>query len=505
MSDGTAAVGGAPLESAGSVREIEKRSIDWVPHDERHGKPWHLGPVWFSGNAELTTTATGVLCISLGGNLLWTLIAMALGVVFGTFFSAFHSAQGPQLGLPQMIQSRAQFGYLGVAVFVLPAIIFNYAGYNVFNGLLAAQAVNNVVGGISINLALVVVSAVGAAAAIWGYDLIHLSQRWLTYAFIIFFGIYTVGVLFTIGLPAGSFDLGNFQATPFFASFALVVSYQLGWAPYVSDYSRYLPANVPTRETLFWTYAGLAIGGMWMFGMGALIAAPIAANGPSTIEAIRSTGDAVFGGFGEIVLLLSVPALVMILAMNMYGGSLTLISMLDSFKPLKVNVSHRVMGILAICIASLIGGIYANANFLANYNNLIVILLYLFTPWTAVNLVDYFLVRRGHYVIADIFKPDGIYGRWGWRGIAAYLVGFVAMIPFFVVGTWFTGPIADRLNSTDLSIFVGLPVSAIVYIYLARSLDLRREIELANAETAADIEREEMADHARRGETDATV
>ena len=38
--------------------------------------------------------------------------------------TAFHSAQGPQLGLPQMIQSRAQFGYIGVAVLVLFALFF---------------------------------------------------------------------------------------------------------------------------------------------------------------------------------------------------------------------------------------------------------------------------------------------------------------------------------------------------------------------------------------------
>jgi purine-cytosine permease-like protein len=34
---------------------------------------------------------------------------------------AFHSAQGPQLGLPQMIQSRPQFGYIG-ALLVWPTI-----------------------------------------------------------------------------------------------------------------------------------------------------------------------------------------------------------------------------------------------------------------------------------------------------------------------------------------------------------------------------------------------
>ena len=479
---------------------IELRSIDWVPHEERHGKVWHLGGVWFSGNAELTTTATGVLAISLGGNLIWTMIALLVGTIFGTFFTAFHSAQGPQLGLPQMIQSRAQFGYLGVTILVLPFMVFNYAGYNVFNGLLAAQAMDNVTGG-GVKVWLVVTAVVAIVAAIWGYDLIHLSQRWLTYAFIGFFGVYTVGVLWTIGLPSNAWDLGGFKWTPFLAAFALTVSYQIGWAPYVSDYSRYLPANVGVRSTFMWTYWPLVIAGVWMFWMGAIIAAPIANRAPGTIDAIRSTGDQIFSNFGAIVLILSVPALILIIAMNMYGGGLILISMADSFKPLKPTLSHRVIGILAIAITSLVFAFYSTSNgdFLGYYNNLIVLLLYFFAPWTAVNLIDYFVVRKGHYAIREIFNPDGIYGRWGWIGISSYLAGFVAMIPFMVVGTagtkfeWWIGPVASRISYTDVSVFIGIPVSAIVYLILAKKLDLEKERAIEATEThmtMAELEQE---------------
>jgi purine-cytosine permease-like protein len=90
-----------------------------------------------------------------------------------------------------------------------------------------------------------------------------------------------------------------------------------------------------------------------------------------------------------------------------------------------------------------------------------------------------------------------MYGRWGWYGIVAYLAGFVAMIPFMVIGVpdtkydWWIGPIATRINYTDLSVFVGIPVSAIVYLILARRLDLRRERELEASEdhmTMAELE-----------------
>src|SRR6476469_4114260 len=85
---------------------VEVRSIDYVPLSERHGKLWHLGPLWFMGNAQIATLAVGVVGVEAGGNLFWSLVAILAGVLTGTFFMVFHSAQGPQLGLPQMIQSR---------------------------------------------------------------------------------------------------------------------------------------------------------------------------------------------------------------------------------------------------------------------------------------------------------------------------------------------------------------------------------------------------------------
>src|ERR1700691_2861267 len=153
---------------------IEKRSIDYVPIAERHGKVWHLWPVWFSGDAHLATGATGVVGIGLGGNLVWTAIAVVLGCAFGTFFMAFHSTQGPQLGLPQMIQSRPQFGYVG-ALLVWCVALVTLVGYCSFNLVLAAQALHQVYGGISTTSpgAMILLGTAGAALAAVGYKKIH--------------------------------------------------------------------------------------------------------------------------------------------------------------------------------------------------------------------------------------------------------------------------------------------------------------------------------------------
>jgi nucleobase:cation symporter-1, NCS1 family len=466
---------------------VEIRSIDYVPLAERHGKVWHLGPFWFMGNAELTTLAVGLIGVSLGANLFWALAATVLGAGFGTFFMAFHSAQGPRLGLPQMIQSRPQFGYAG-AILVIAFVVFNYAGFNVFNQLLAADALDNTIS-LPTKVGFFVISGGAFLIALFGYDWIHIVQRWLTYVFVVSFGIFTIGAIAVTDLPGGSLDPGEFSWTPFLIQFGVAASYQIGWAPYVSDYSRYLPPNVTVATTFWWTYIGSVIGAVWLMGLGNLVIAGNPDLGP--IEAIRAIGDDVFDGFGVVILLLAIPGLVSVMSLNMYGGALALISAVDCFRPVRPTLMARVIGISLITASSLVVALIANENFLTDFNNFLLMLLYLFTPWTAINLVDYYIVRRGHYAIREIFNPAGLYGRWGWRGIVAYLIGFASEYPFMSTG-WVTGPVADRLGGADISVFVGLPVSALVYLALTRSLDLSEERRIA-VETQDELETEARA------------
>ncbi|MCX4816862.1 cytosine permease [Streptomyces sp. NBC_01239] len=461
------------------VSGLEIRSIDYVPLNERHGKLWHLGPLWFMSNAQIATLAVGLISITEGGNLIWSLIAIVAGTLLGTFFMAFHSAQGPQLGLPQMIQSRPQFGYVGALLVWLFAYV-QYAGFNVFNTILAGEALHTTVHG-NTKMWVAVVTVVGFVIALVGYDIIHKAEQFLTYSFLLVFGIFTVGVLATLHYPAGSFDLGGFSWTPFLAQFGVVAGYQISWAIYVSDYSRYLPPDVTVRKTFYWTYFGSALGGVWLMTLGALLAA-WAGKDFDTIRSIDAAGDKVFSGFGAIVLLFATLGLVSVTALNMYGGSLTLISAIDSFRKVRPTVSVRALTIGLTAALSLVGAMAATANFLTNFNNFLLLVLYLFIPWTAVNLMDYYVVRRGHYAIAEIFNPHGIYGRWGWHGIISYLVGFGAMVPFFSVGTLYVGPIAHAMDGADLSLFVGLPVAGLLYWWLSRSIDVEAEIRVAEAE-----------------------
>jgi NCS1 family nucleobase:cation symporter-1 len=464
------------------ISGVEVRSIDYVPLNERHGKLWHLGPLWFMSNAQIATLAVGLISFYDGGNLIWSLIAVIAGVLLGTLFMAFHSAQGPQLGLPQMIQSRPQFGYLGALLVWLFAYL-QYAGFNIFNTILAGQSMNKVVHGPT-KMWVIIATIVAFVIALVGYDLIHKAERYLTYAMLVIFGVFTLVVLFKLHYPAGSWSLSDFKWTPFLGQFGVVAGYQISWAIYVSDYSRYLPPDVTVRKTFYWTYWGSAIGGGWLMVLGALLGG-WAGKDFTTIGSINDAANKLFHGFGSIVLILSALGLISVTALNMYGGSLTLISAIDSFSRVKPTMSVRAITIGITAVLSTIGALLATDNFLANFNNFLLLILYLFIPWTAVNLVDYYIVRKGHYAIAEIFKPDGMYGRWGWRGIAAYVIGFAVMIPFFSVGTLFTGFVAKKLDGADISLFIGLPVAAILYWVFSQSIDVAAETKVANEEAAA--------------------
>ncbi len=455
---------------------LEKRSIDYVPLAERHGKVWHLWPVWFAGDAHLATLAVGVLGIALGGNLLWTAVAVILGCAIGTFFMAFHSAQGPQLGLPQMIQSRPQFGYVG-ALLVWGVALVTYVGYNAFNQVLAAQALHQLDGSLGADAGAVVIGfgALAAALALIGYDVIHLAQRAVAFVMIALLTAFSVGAAM-LDFPAAAWAPGGFRMTPFLAELLAAASYQLSWSIYVSDYSRYLPREVGNRASFWWTYLGAFIGGSWMMLVGS-----IAAAGAPKLDvpaALYHAANAIRPGFGPILLIGALLGLVTIAALNFYGSSLTLLSVLDTFRPLKSGPGKRAATLVLALIASTAIALESSSNFLAHFSDLLSLLLYLFTPWTAVNLVDFYLVRKGHYSVREIFNPRGMYGRWQWRGLLAYGAGFAAMIPFFSTDLY-TGPVARALGGVDISMLVGLPVAAGIYLLACRSIDLEDDRRVA--------------------------
>lgn len=458
---------GAPRTS---THVFEKRSIEYIPRRERHGKPWHVTPVWFTSSANLASLAIGTIGVLSGLNLFYSLIAIVLGSAFGKFFAAFHSSQGPQLGMPQMIQSRPQYGYRG-AVLIYVIAVAAYVGFSVFGVVLMGQTLD-LLFGVPQSVGMIATTTVSVLVAAVGYDVVHKLARWIALAFLLCYIILTVAMPPVLNFPEGAFSAEHFSMTFFLAQAAAAAAACLAWAPYVSDYTRYLP-HMSVKASFFSTYLGLAISSIWVMGVAAVVTS--AFPGTGIIEAFFAGGNAVFGGFGRVVLILGLVGTIYLGSMNFYGGSLTVISILDSLRPVRPTRALRISLAASFGLLSLLIALVATDSLLAGYGTFLTILLYALAPWTATNLVDFFLVRKGIYSIREIFNPRGIYGGWNWRGYTAYVASLVAMLPFAMTGSW-NGPIAEILGY-DLAPYIGMAVAAVVYFFLCRHMDLPAERE----------------------------
>jgi NCS1 family nucleobase:cation symporter-1 len=466
---------------------IEGHSIDFIPDSERTDRLSRQGPFWFLGNFTFFTMTIGFVGPSIGLSALWTTIAGTLGIMFGTLFMAFHGSQGPHLGLPQMIQSRAQFGYRGVIV-VLLATLFVFAGFNIVNLVLMMQGLKSLFNWDPVKVALAV-TVPASVLAILGHDWMHRSFKWALYLSIPLYGLVTVAVLmhWVPDLPLAAAAPGaapmpplGFSWIAFIAQFAAAASYNIAYAPYVSDYSRYLPKNTPSGKLIAAVFLGASLSGAWMIAIGGWLADHLHAT--DVLVALNQVGNDLAPGLGSVVVAVTILAFLPVIAMNIYSAKLTTITAVDSFRKVQPTPRTRILAILFVVILQLgvALSIYTSGKGLSVLNIYLVVMLYFLVPWTAVNLTDYFFVRKGRYAIPHFFMPDNnLYGKWGARGLLAYAIGFASMIPFFCVldgaNEVYVGPFARAMGSVDLAWLVGLFVSGIAYYVLSRSLDLKYE------------------------------
>jgi len=469
----------------GLLGQIEVHSIDWIPDTERHGKVWQQTMLWFLGNFQYFTIPIGFIGPSLGLSLGWSILAGTLGIAFGTLFMAFHATQGPVFGLPQMIQTRAQLGYRGVVV-ALFAVLFTYMAFNVADQVLLASGLHDAFGWSSGGVAIVT-AVLAAGLAIFGYDWVHRIFRLLLVVSFPCYAIISVAIL--IGHAGGTAPHSSgFVLAAFMTQFSVAAAYNITYAPYVSDYSRYMPRDTRPRSIIAAVFFGASGSAIWLIALGAWLATRL--NISDGLVGLQTSGDNVAAPLGSITAFLSATALLATMGMNAYGGMLTVLTGIDSFKTIRTSRAWRAATVVVLAaiwygIGQSISTSGSNTAVSAVLNSL-TLMLYLLVPWTALNLVDFFFVRRGHYAITDIFRPDGVYGAWGWRGLTAYFAGFVAEIPFMVLppiaGLSYTGWIPNHVtNGVDYSWVVGLLVSGLVYLVLSRSLDLASEQEAIRA------------------------
>jgi NCS1 family nucleobase:cation symporter-1 len=292
----------------------------------------------------------------------------------------------------------------------------------------------------------------------------------MTWASGLFFAAVLIAVVFAGGhgsaaiesVPATSFSLSAFILV-----FTQAMSWSLGFGPFVADYSRYLPSSVASRATFWYSYAGQVLGASIVMVIGAVVTAAAI-----DVQASPAIGLAdLFGSFGSVMLIVILLGVIVFNVLCLYSGYMSSVAIFSSMRgstSIQPGTKLAIMSVIA-AVGTVIA-ISTQHDFYSFFGDILIAQVYVLVPWTAINLMDFYVVRKGHYRISDVFDPDGIYGRFNVPTIVVFVVSILAQVPFMSLNVY-QGPIAAWLG-VDISCVVGLVVAIVLYLAIARVGDL---------------------------------
>jgi Purine-cytosine permease and related proteins len=444
------------------IKGIETRSIDFVPSEERYGHPRSQFYIWFGSNMTVLAMSTGAFAPLLGLNLAWSIIAIVGGLLIGGLFMAFHSAQGPHLGIPQMIQSRAQFGVRGAVIPLILAIVLFLGFYatTVFYGAQTLVPLH-----VPMPVAIIIAGIVTLIIGIFGYDAIHKSEKFSSYLATIVFLVVTVFAL-RLPLPADTLTLGPVNWSSFILAISVYATYLITAAPYVADYSRYLPETTSIASTFWYTYLGGVIASIWMCIVGAVLYIGVPDFASNSAVGIASVWHA------PLVIVLFATMIITAICsstLSLYGTFMAIVTVFSPFTRLRGTRNSKIIIMTLTTVAAVCIDIFGAQNMIVQWGYFMAIILYFMIPWTCINLIDYYVIRKGQYSMKDIFDPNGIYGNYNWKTLFAFFATVIVEMPF-AAAAWYTGPVAKAMGGADIAWIVGGIFCCVLYYILNRDL-----------------------------------
>lgn len=442
------------LENEGRPLIVEAGGIEYVEEEERHGSPSNQFTIRFSPVIYLAPIFLGGAAIPLGLGLTGSITAILLANLLGSIATGICAGMGPRRGMPQLAMSRSSFGYFGNYI---PAILSSilFVGYFTVGTIVGAKSLAYLFD-MAYGPLAVIVGIAGILLAVYGYKLLHLTGRWVTWAGIILLGIVTILALARgVGEGATPTLTGTAYWQAWLLQFTVVFSFTVSWMLYASDYSRYLPSDSKFGSVFGYAFSGLFIGSSWMMVLGALL---VSLRPEGVFEALALVLP---GALLPVVLISLAITSTTHNAVCLYSCAMS--SLTWDF-PLKRSSTVVVFGLIGCVLAVWLGG----SDFQSNFNDFLTIMSYYMLPWLAIRLIDFFWKSRNTHVPSSAFySKDGPFGGVMWHGLGAFLVGIVVSYPFMANGL-FSGPVAKMLGGADVSYFVAFFVAGAIYSFSSR-------------------------------------
>jgi NCS1 nucleoside transporter family len=435
------------------VLAVEPGGADYVPLSERHGKPWQLFATWLSPNMEFATVFVGVLGVQVFGlTFPVAIVALVLGTAAGSVTHGLLSAAGPSRGVPQLVASRIPFGWRGN---ILPA------GLNAVTAGIGWFAVNSVSGAFALNallhwpkaLCLTIVVVAQIVIAFFGHNLLQAFERWLFPVLGIAFLLAAIEIFTKLGPSKGGGGSGGFLLT-----FGAAFGYAVGWNPFASDYTRYLPPTVSKVRTGLFAGLGVFVSCVALEIVGAASATIVGGSSGNPTVAFTSHLPT---GIADFTLLAIAVGAVCANAMNVYSGAMSFLA-LGFDLPLRLR---RAISALGFGLAGFVLALFGLHDAGTKYENFLLIISYWIAPWLAVVFIDQILRHWGHSQHTTPLLFDRRHNPFA--GVIAMVVGMAVSIPLFSNQTEYVGVLAKHHPALgDITFEVGFAVTAIVYLLL---------------------------------------
>ncbi len=409
----------------------------------------------FSPNLGPGGWVVGVLMVHLGLDLRSAVAAILLGNLLGALPVAACAVIGPVTGLPQMESARRAFGRAGL----VPPSLLNWiycVGWDAVNNVPAAAALIALLS--MLGLAPPFAAALGVlamgqmAAAIRGHDAVQGLQKYLGAFLLVVFAL--IGIRMALLAPGLGLPGAAPRIPDFLLATAIIASFNLSWASYSSDYTRYLPAATPPRAIVWRAFAALV-----------LSAAPFQLLGLVTASAIGEASPlAVIGDLRRAAGPLAPVVLAAVALSSITGNSVNDNTASYSLLSAGIPVGRVAAAIVTACLGYglAVAGRGRYADLYAGY---LVLTLYWIAPWAGIVLADWWR------------NPGrGVAPAASWTAEATLFVAVsTATVVLFAATDLYTGPVARALGGADIGYYAGflLAVAGTLAIGRARGRRLR--------------------------------
>ncbi|MEL9914647.1 MAG: cytosine permease [Thermoplasmatales archaeon] len=455
---------------------LERTGIEKIPENARYGNPRSLFYLWFAANLTIADFALGFVPVSLGMNFTSSILAIIIGNILGSCVVGLSAIMGPSTGYPQMMGTSNPMGRKVMRLFGI-INLSNTGGWFIVNNILSVFALY-LIFGISYLLLLPLFVFAIYIVAYLGHNIIHKVERILSYIL----GVMFVAILGEI-ISSSRFHAISSQIygsdlridAAFFGMVAFTYSYLMSWGPYASDYSRYLPSNSSMKSVFINTFSGSFLSVTFVEIVALIISFSTLSS--SSIQSLKSVSGHLYPLAMLTIALGGIAANVL----NLYSASLSgLVGGIKIRRTAFVGIIAFAGGLLSILFYT---------GFYQFFESFLLILDYWISPWIAVLVMDFLVLKQRKLSFSSAFNT---------RGVIAYAAGLLSSIPFMDVSIGpysHAFPISSMLGGIDISYFVSFGVASLVYLAMAKSVRMKN-VKVTNNPNIHDSDKNDtLAEH----------